>query len=90
MAFKVGKRVVAESESIDRQPRSGVVEEVLRGAIGRGGLIDGGRGAEIASFGVVEFGIGRDRFVLGVGGAGRRCSSAGSWLLMGSGRAAGG
>ena len=31
MAFKVGKRVVAESESIDRQPRSGVVEEVLRG-----------------------------------------------------------
>ena len=31
MAFKVGKRVVAESESIDRRPRSGVVEEVLRG-----------------------------------------------------------
>jgi Domain of unknown function (DUF1918) len=30
MAFKVGKRVVAESESIDRRPRSGVVEEVLR------------------------------------------------------------
>jgi hypothetical protein len=31
MAFTVGKRVVAESESIDRQPRSGLVEEVLRG-----------------------------------------------------------
>ena len=31
MAFEVGKRVVAESESIDRRPRSGVVEEVLRG-----------------------------------------------------------
>lgn len=31
MAFEVGKRVVAESESIGRRPRSGVVEEVLRG-----------------------------------------------------------
>src|SRR5271167_2802419 len=31
MAFEVGKRVVAESESTDRQPRSGVVEEILRG-----------------------------------------------------------
>ena len=31
MAFEVGKRVVAESESVDRRPRSGVVEEVLRG-----------------------------------------------------------
>jgi hypothetical protein len=31
MAFEVGKRVVAESESTDRRPRSGVVEEVLRG-----------------------------------------------------------
>jgi hypothetical protein len=31
MAFEVGKRVVAESESTDRGPRSGVVEEVLRG-----------------------------------------------------------
>ena len=31
MAFKVGKRVVAESESTDRRPRSGVIEEVLRG-----------------------------------------------------------
>ena len=30
MAFAVGKRVVAESESIARRPRSGVVEEVLR------------------------------------------------------------
>jgi hypothetical protein len=30
MAFEVGKRVVAESESIHRRPRSGVVEEVLR------------------------------------------------------------
>jgi hypothetical protein len=30
MAFKVGKRVVAESKSIDRRARSGVVEEVLR------------------------------------------------------------
>ena len=31
MAFEVGKHVVAESESTDRRPRSGVVEEVLRG-----------------------------------------------------------
>src|ERR1700756_5775430 len=31
MAFNVGKRVVAESESTDRRPRSGVVEEVLKG-----------------------------------------------------------
>jgi hypothetical protein len=31
MAFEVGTRVVAESESIDRRPRRGVVEEVLRG-----------------------------------------------------------
>jgi hypothetical protein len=31
MAFKVGERVVVESESIDHRPRSGVVEEVLRG-----------------------------------------------------------
>jgi hypothetical protein len=31
VAFKVGKRVVAESESAGRRPRSGVVEEVLRG-----------------------------------------------------------
>jgi hypothetical protein len=31
MAFKVGERVVAESESMDRRPRSGVIEEVLRG-----------------------------------------------------------
>jgi hypothetical protein len=31
MAFAVGKRVAAESESTDRRPRSGVVEEVLRG-----------------------------------------------------------
>jgi Domain of unknown function (DUF1918) len=31
MAFEVGKRVVAESESTGRRPRSGVVEEVLRG-----------------------------------------------------------
>jgi hypothetical protein len=31
MAFEVGKRVVAESESTDRRPRSGVVEEVLKG-----------------------------------------------------------
>jgi hypothetical protein len=31
MAFEVGKRVVAESESTSRQPRCGVVEEVLRG-----------------------------------------------------------
>jgi hypothetical protein len=31
MAFAVGKRVVAESESTDRRRRSGVVEEVLRG-----------------------------------------------------------
>src|SRR5437763_6736823 len=31
MAFAVGRRVVAESESTDRRPRSGVVEEVVRG-----------------------------------------------------------
>src|SRR2546428_440171 len=31
MAFEVGERVVAESESTDRRPRSGVVEEILRG-----------------------------------------------------------
>jgi hypothetical protein len=31
MAFQVGKRVVAESESTSRQPRPGVVEQVLRG-----------------------------------------------------------
>jgi Domain of unknown function (DUF1918) len=31
MAFAVGTRVVAESESVARGPRSGVVEEVLRG-----------------------------------------------------------
>jgi uncharacterized protein DUF1918 len=31
MAFEAGKRVVAESESTDRRPRSGVVEDVLRG-----------------------------------------------------------
>jgi hypothetical protein len=31
MAFEVGKRVIAESESTARAPRSGVVEEVLRG-----------------------------------------------------------
>ena len=31
MVFEVGKRVIAESESTDRRPRSGVIEEVLRG-----------------------------------------------------------
>jgi hypothetical protein len=31
MAFEVGKGVVAESESTDRRPRAGVIEEVLRG-----------------------------------------------------------
>jgi Domain of unknown function (DUF1918) len=31
VAFKVGKRVVAESESTSRRPRAGVVEDVLRG-----------------------------------------------------------
>jgi hypothetical protein len=31
MAFQVGKRVMAESESTQRRPRSGVVAEVLRG-----------------------------------------------------------
>jgi hypothetical protein len=29
--LEAGKRVVAESESTERRPRSGVVEEVLRG-----------------------------------------------------------
>jgi Domain of unknown function (DUF1918) len=31
VAFEVGERVVAESESTDRRPRPGVIEEVLRG-----------------------------------------------------------
>ncbi len=31
MAFEVGERVVAESESTVRRPRPGVIEEVLRG-----------------------------------------------------------
>lgn len=31
MSIEVGERVVAESESTDRRPRAGVVEEVLRG-----------------------------------------------------------
>jgi hypothetical protein len=31
MAFEVGKRVIAESESTNRQARAGVVEEVMRG-----------------------------------------------------------
>jgi hypothetical protein len=31
MAFAVGERVVAESESTGRRPQPGVVEEVLRG-----------------------------------------------------------
>ncbi len=31
MAFAVGERVVAESESTDRRPRPGVIEQVLRG-----------------------------------------------------------
>lgn len=31
MVFEVGERVVAESESTDRRPRPGVIEEVLRG-----------------------------------------------------------
>jgi uncharacterized protein DUF1918 len=31
MAYEVGKRVEAEAESTSRQPRHGVVEEVVRG-----------------------------------------------------------
>jgi Domain of unknown function (DUF1918) len=31
MVFEVGKRVVTESESTDRRPRPGVMQEVLRG-----------------------------------------------------------
>ncbi|MFL5861799.1 MAG: DUF1918 domain-containing protein [Solirubrobacteraceae bacterium] len=31
MAFEVGERIVAESESTGRRPRPGVIEEVLRG-----------------------------------------------------------
>lgn len=31
MVFEVGSRVVVESESTNRQPRPGIVEEVLRG-----------------------------------------------------------
>ena len=30
MVFQVGERVVAESESTDRPPRRGVIEEVMR------------------------------------------------------------
>ena len=30
MTFKVGERVVAESESTERPPRRGVVEEIVR------------------------------------------------------------
>jgi hypothetical protein len=30
MVFQVGERVVCESESTDRSPRRGVIEEVLR------------------------------------------------------------
>jgi hypothetical protein len=31
MAFEVGRHVIAESESTDHGPRSGVIEEVIRG-----------------------------------------------------------
>ncbi len=31
MALEVGERVVSESESTDRRPRPGVIEEVLSG-----------------------------------------------------------
>lgn len=31
MAFEVGERIVAESESTNQRPRPGVIEEVLRG-----------------------------------------------------------
>lgn len=31
MAIEVGKRVEAESESTNRRPRTGVIEQVLRG-----------------------------------------------------------
>jgi Domain of unknown function (DUF1918) len=31
MAIEVGKRIEAESESTNRRPRGGVIEEVLRG-----------------------------------------------------------
>lgn len=54
---------------------------VLGGAMGRGVRVEGVRGAEIASFGIGEVVIGRDRFVVGVCGAGRR--SPRLWLLMG-------
>ncbi len=30
MAFKAGERVVVESESLQRPPRTGVIEEVVR------------------------------------------------------------
>jgi uncharacterized protein DUF1918 len=30
MVFQVGERVVAESESTDRRPRRGVIQEVMR------------------------------------------------------------
>ena len=31
MAFEVASRILSESESTDRRPRPGVIEEVLRG-----------------------------------------------------------
>lgn len=31
MAIEVGKRIEAESESTSRRPRTGIIEEVLRG-----------------------------------------------------------
>ena len=31
MTIEVGKRVVAEAESTSRRPRSGIIEEVLKG-----------------------------------------------------------
>lgn len=64
MAFDVGKRVVAESESTDRRPRSGVVEEVLRGdpaARYRIRWDDGHESIYTPASGALRAGLGRKR-----------------------------
>ena len=44
----------------------GVGRKRVGGGMGRGVQVEGARGAEIASFGIGEVVIGRDRFVVGV------------------------
>ena len=62
----------------------------MRGAMGRGVRVEGVRGAEIASFGIGEVVIGRDRFVVGCAemaaglrGFGRRWGSWSDWWRLG-------